>query len=171
MSDFVNFVNAPGVVPSESTSLDRVVSDLLAKNITPVIRWLPVEARTAQAAAEQLDVRVGAIANSLVLLKDDDPLMVLVSGANQVDLNLVSHRVGSRVVLARGRQVRDITGQPIGGVAPLGHPKPIPTLIDSDIGRYCSVWASAGHPRSVFLSDLTTLATVTGGVVMDIAAR
>lgn len=162
--------NSVGAVPAESDAVDRFAGALLERNMPPLIHWLSAEARTAHAAAEQLDVPVGAIAKSLVLLKGVDPILVLVSGANEVDLNLVSRRLGSPVILARGRQVREITGQPIGGVAPLGHPEPIPTLIDSDLGRHSAVWASAGHPRSVFRTDLATLAAVTGGVVTEVAA-
>ncbi|MGW0182211.1 YbaK/EbsC family protein [Nocardia sp. NPDC003345] len=146
-----------------------MISCLLERQIEPAIQWLPSEARTARAAAEQLAVPVGAIANSLVLLCESDPLLVLASGANKVDLGLLSEYVGGPVALARGRRVREITGQPIGGVAPVGHPVPIPTLIDPDLGKYETVWASAGHPRAVFGSDLDRLAAITDGVVLGVA--
>ena len=46
--------------------------------------------------------------------------------------------------------VREHTGQPIGGVAPVGHPKPVTTLIDTWLAKHEQVWAAAGHPHTVF---------------------
>ena len=43
--------------------------------------------------------------------------------------------------------VRQHTGQAIGGVAPIGHPAPIGTLVDVELARYDQVWAAAGHPQ------------------------
>ncbi|HET8970315.1 MAG TPA: YbaK/EbsC family protein, partial [Candidatus Nanopelagicales bacterium] len=59
--------------------------------------------------------------------------------------------------------VRRHTGQPIGGVAPVGHPEPLPTLVDVDLARYAQVWASGGHPHYVFPTNYDELLRITGG--------
>ena len=47
-------------------------------------------------------------------------------------------------------QVRAATGQPIGGVAPVGHPRPVRTLVDVALAAYPVFWAADGTPHTVF---------------------
>lgn len=125
---------------------------------------LPDSARTAQAAADQLGCEVGAIANSLVFDADGAPLLVLTSGAHRVDTARVAELVGARKVRrATPEFVREHTGQPIGGVAPLGHPAPIRTLVDVWLDKHERVWAAGGHPHTVFPTSYEELLRVTGG--------
>ncbi|MFD0890663.1 YbaK/EbsC family protein, partial [Streptosporangium algeriense] len=60
------------------------------------------------------------------------------------------------------------TGQVIGGVAPLGHPAPIRTLVDVWLGRHEVVWAAAGHPHTVFPTSFAELLRVTGGTPVEV---
>ncbi|MFD0905515.1 YbaK/EbsC family protein [Actinomadura sediminis] len=125
---------------------------------------LPESARTAQAAADQLGCEVGAIANSLVFDADGAPLLVLTSGAHRVDTVKVAGLVGARRVRrATPEFVRAATGQPIGGVAPVGHPAPIRTLVDVWLDAYDRVWAAGGHPHTVFPTSYEELLKITGG--------
>ena len=64
--------------------------------------------------------------------------------------------------------VRAATGQVIGGVAPLGHPRPLRTLVDIWLRRYDVVWAAGGHVRTVFPTNFGELATITGGTPADV---
>jgi prolyl-tRNA editing enzyme YbaK/EbsC (Cys-tRNA(Pro) deacylase) len=112
---------------------------------------LPDPAPTAAAAAAQLGCDVGAIANSLVFCADDEPLLVLTSGAHRVDTVQVAELVGAqKVTRASPELVRKATGQPIGGVAPVGHPAPLRTLVDVWLYTFDVVWAAAGHSHTVF---------------------
>src|SRR3954468_21348024 len=128
------------------------VADLLAASgAAGQVRELPGSARTAAEAAVQLGVPVGAIANSLLFDVDGAPLLVLTSGGHRVDETQVAGLLGvPRVRRASPEVVREHTGQPMGGVAPIGHPEPIGTLVDVELSRYERVWASAGHPTAVF---------------------
>jgi prolyl-tRNA editing enzyme YbaK/EbsC (Cys-tRNA(Pro) deacylase) len=101
------------------------------------LRVLPDAATTAAAAASALGVQVGQIANSLVFDADGAPLLVLTSGAHRVDTGKVAALVGAvRVRRASAEFVRAATGQAIGGVAPVGHPAPLPTLVDRTLEQY-----------------------------------
>ncbi|GGV05292.1 hypothetical protein GCM10010182_24990 [Actinomadura cremea] len=125
---------------------------------------LPDSAPTARAAADQLGCEVGAIANSLVFDADGAPLLVLTSGAHRVDTAKVARIVGAREVRrATPEFVREATGQPIGGVAPVGHPAPIRTLVDVWLDGYGRVWAAGGHPHTVFPTSYEELLKITGG--------
>lgn len=65
--------------------------------------------------------------------------------------------------------VRAATGQPIGGVAPIGHPAPVRTLVDNELGRWDVVWAAGGIPHAVYPTTFDELVRVTGGQPADVA--
>jgi prolyl-tRNA editing enzyme YbaK/EbsC (Cys-tRNA(Pro) deacylase) len=64
--------------------------------------------------------------------------------------------------------VRVHTGFTIGGVAPVGHPEPIGTLVDIELARYEQVWAAAGHPHTVFPTTYDELLRLTGGTPAEV---
>ena len=133
------------------------------------VRVLPAEARTAAAAAAALDVPVGAIVNSLVFLADGSPVLILTSGAHRVDVARVATLLGvAALEPAPAAEVREHTGQPAGGVAPLGHPAPLGTLVDVELARYDQVWAAAGHPAAVFPTSYEELLRLTAGTPAEV---
>ena len=133
------------------------------------VRELPEPAPTAATAAAQLGCEVGAIANSLIFSADGAPLLVMTSGAHRVDTARVAELTGVSVVSrANARSVREWTGQAIGGVAPVGHPSPIRTLVDTWLGKYDVIWAAAGHPHAVFPTSYDELLRITGGTPADV---
>lgn len=134
------------------------------------IRILPDAVHTAALAAEALGVRVGQIANSLIFSADGEPLLVMTSGAHRVDTAKVAAALGlSRLDRAKPDFVREHTGQVIGGVAPLGHPKPVRTLVDVDLAQYAEIWAAGGVPQSVFPTTYAELLRITDGAAAEVA--
>ncbi|MEW9548718.1 YbaK/EbsC family protein [Nonomuraea sp. NPDC050783] len=130
---------------------------------------LPEKAPTAASAAAQLGCEVGAIANSLIFDADGAPLLVLTSGAHRVDTALVARTAGATSVRrATPEFVRAATGQPIGGVAPVGHPAPVRTLVDNWLSKHEVVWAAGGHPLTVFPTTFDELVRITGGTPVDV---
>ncbi|MFF8185993.1 YbaK/EbsC family protein [Microbacterium sp. NPDC016588] len=157
---------------SESLSArSRLVAAALERaGITGEIVVLPAAAHTAVLAAEALGVEVGAIANSLVFWSDGEPLLVMTSGAHRVDTAALAARLGCGVIRrATPEQVLAATGQPIGGVAPTGHPAPLTTIVDEDLAAYPRIWAAGGTPQTVFPLTFDELVRLTGGTVMRVA--
>ena len=74
----------------------------------------------------------------------------------------------NRVRRADADFVRAATGQPIGGVAPVGHPKPLRTIVDVDLARYDVVWAAGGHPHYVFPTTYDELLRITAGYAAEV---
>jgi prolyl-tRNA editing enzyme YbaK/EbsC (Cys-tRNA(Pro) deacylase) len=146
------------------------VADLLHKlGVVGSVVELPDPVPTAAAAAAQLGCDVGAIANSLVFSAEGDPLLILTSGAHRVDTMQVAELVGAqKVARASPEFVREVTGQPIGGVAPIGHPAPLRTLVDVWLSTYDVVWAAAGHPHTVFPTTYDELLRITGGTSAEV---
>jgi prolyl-tRNA editing enzyme YbaK/EbsC (Cys-tRNA(Pro) deacylase) len=133
------------------------------------VRTLPAEVRTAAAAAAVVDVPVGAIVNSLVFEAAGAPVLILTSGAHRVDASKVAALLGvPQVSPASADFVRHHTGQAIGGVAPIGHPEPIGTLVDVELARHETVWAAAGHPAAVFSTSYDELLRLTDGTPAEV---
>ena len=133
-------------------------------------RVLPDSARTAPEAAAAVGVDVGAIVKSLVFRCGDDAVLALVSGSNRADEGRLEAELGAPVSRADADLVRAATGFSIGGVPPLGHPRPLRTLVDEDLLGYEVVWAAAGTPHAVFPIEPAELARLTGGRVVRLAA-
>ncbi|NYF18509.1 prolyl-tRNA editing enzyme YbaK/EbsC (Cys-tRNA(Pro) deacylase) [Microbacterium sp. AK009] len=148
----------------------RLVHDALrAAGIAGEIVVLPDAASTALLAAEALGVEVGAIANSLVFWSDGEPLLVMTSGAHRVDTAALAARLGRESIRrATPEQVRDATGQAIGGVAPTGHPAALTTVVDEDLAQYPEIWAAGGTPHTVFPLTFGELVRLTGGTVSKV---
>lgn len=123
-------------------------------------------ARTAAEAAAAVGVEQGAIVKSLVFREGGDggaPVLVLVSGDNRCDEALLG------VERADAAAVREVTGYAIGGVPPVGHPQPLRTVVDEQLGRFDVVWAAAGTPHAVFPISFADLVRLTGGEVRAVS--
>ncbi|OLT45120.1 aminoacyl-tRNA deacylase [Saccharomonospora sp. CUA-673] len=140
------------------------------------IRILPADARTAELAAAALGVEVGAIANSLVFratFADAEvrALLALTSGAHRANTDTLAALVGATEVgRADPEFVKEHTGQAIGGVAPIGHPQRLLTLVDTALAGHPVVWAAAGHPKSVYPTTFDDLLAATSGTAADVSA-
>jgi prolyl-tRNA editing enzyme YbaK/EbsC (Cys-tRNA(Pro) deacylase) len=152
-------------------SVARVTERLAELGAGGQVRTLDDAARTAAQAAAQLGVEVAQIANSLVFAADGAPLLVMASGGHRVDTAKLAAQVGAASVdRATPEFVREHTGFAIGGVAPVGHPEPLRTLVDTELDRYREVWAAAGHPHTVFPTTYAELLRITGGQPADVGA-
>ena len=157
--------------PDRHPSTDRVAQALRDGGATGDVRQLADSTRTAQEAADALGAPVGAIVKSLVFTADGEPVLILASGNHQVDIAKIAAVLGAqRVARADADTVRAATGYPIGGVAPLAHPAPLRTVIDTHLSGFEVVWAAAGTPHAVFPTTYDELVRLTGGSPADVAA-
>jgi len=173
----------------------RVAEVLAAAGVSGAVRELPVAATTAAQAAAQLGVEIGAIANSLIFVAkvtgerasqrseerneprsraigaaDGEPVLVLTSGAHRGDTDRVARLLGVSALRRAGPDlVRAATGQPIGGVAPVGHPRRLRTLVDTALAPHPVVWAAGGTPHTVFPTSYPELLLITEGSPADVA--
>jgi prolyl-tRNA editing enzyme YbaK/EbsC (Cys-tRNA(Pro) deacylase) len=157
-------VSAPqGLLARESVR--RVQAALAAGGSAAQVIALAATARTAADAAASLGVPVGAIVKTLVFAIGGRAVLALVAGDRQCDIARLPNALGVAGAAARADAdlVKQATGFSIGGVAPLGHPAPIPTAIDASLGRFETVYAAAGHPHCVFATSLAELERLTGG--------
>jgi prolyl-tRNA editing enzyme YbaK/EbsC (Cys-tRNA(Pro) deacylase) len=148
---------------------EHVAARLRELGVNGEVKELPEPAPSAATAAAQLGCEVGAIANSLVFVADGEPLLILTSGAHRVDTAKLAALVGVvKIKRADPQFVLTATGQPVGGVGPIGHPAPIRTLVDEWLAGHDVVWAGAGHPHTLFPTNYAELLRITGGTATQV---
>ena len=135
-----------------SKSVNRVKAAAEAAGLTVEILRMPDSTRTAAEAAAACGCDVAQIVKSLIFKGGESGALklLLVSGANQVDLEKAAALVGEPLERADPKEVREITGFAIGGVSPLGHMSPVETWMDETLLGFGTVWAAAGAPNAVF---------------------
>lgn len=159
---------------TDHAGVNRVRQALAQAGVPDRIQVLDAGARTAAEAAASLGVGVAQIANSLVFVAkphhdavggdDPYPVLVMASGGHRVEEDLVAALFGAAEIRrAAPDLVRTATGFVIGGVSPVGHLHPLPTLVDASLADLGEVWAAAGHPHTVFPTSHDELVRLTGG--------
>ncbi|WP_332761210.1 YbaK/EbsC family protein [Pseudarthrobacter sp.] len=140
----------------------NVKSALTAAGVQDTVRIFDTKVPTAAAAAEALGCDVAAITNSLIFDVDGAPLLILASGAAKVDTKLVAVQLGTgKIRRAAATFVLQHTGQEVGGVAPIGHPEKIRTLLDNSLKAHKLIWAGAGDHNSMFSITYEDLLRIT----------
>jgi Cys-tRNA(Pro) deacylase len=133
------------------------------------VRKFPEGTKTAQDAADAIGVTVGQIVKSLVFGVDDEIVMALVSGVNQLDeKKLAAAAGGAKCKRVDADAVREATGYAIGGVPPLGLATQIRVFIDPDLLQYDEVWAAAGTWNDVFPVSPSQLVIASLGFVTEL---
>ncbi|OGO27160.1 MAG: hypothetical protein A2136_05620 [Chloroflexi bacterium RBG_16_54_11] len=133
---------------------------------------LPSSTRTSAEAALAVGCQVGQIAKSIVFktFTTQQPVLVIASGHNRVDEQIISSLVREPITKADADFVRLRTGFAIGGVPPVGHTVPLQTFIDQDLFQYDEIWAAAGTPHAVFRLTPADLLRMTGAQVITITS-
>ena len=155
-----------------SKSVDRVARAAADLELDVEIKRMGESTRTAEDAARACGCAVGQIVKSLIFKGRDsgDLVLLLVSGANRVDMALAAAAAGEPLDRADANEVRARTGFAIGGVAPIGHLEAPRIWMDRDLDQYAEIWAAAGAPDAVFPITPAELRRATGAVVAQLAA-
>jgi prolyl-tRNA editing enzyme YbaK/EbsC (Cys-tRNA(Pro) deacylase) len=151
-------------------SAARVQAFLNTQGLLHSVMELPDSTRTAQEAADSIGCQVAQIAKTVVFrdLDGNEPVIVVASGVNRVDVAKIEACTGLRLVKADADFIRSQTGFVIGGVPPAGHDRVIRSLLDHDLQAFTELWAAAGTPHAVFRLTPNDLEKLTGGQWLDI---
>ena len=147
----------------------RVIEAAREAGLEISTRRFPEGTKTAADAAMAIGVVVGQIVKSLVFGVDNEIVMALVSGSNQLDeKKLAAAAGGLKCSRVDADAVRAATGYPIGGVPPFGHSTQLRVFVDPDLLQYDEVWAAAGTWNDNFGAAPADIVRVAGGVVTDL---
>ena len=150
---------AEGLHPSAA----RVARALSEQGVKGPVRQFHESTKTSAEAAAALNCELGAIASCLVFVLDDEPVVILKSGAFRVDTAQFVQLVGGTSLRrASAEEVREATGQPIGGVSPAGWPARLRVFIDDSLADFDVIWSACGTPNAVFATTYDELRRLTG---------
>lgn len=152
-------------------SAKRVQEFLKKRGFAFEVKELKSSTRTAQEAADSIGCDVSQIAKSLVFKekKSGEPILVIASGSNRVDVKKVEAATGFKLGKADGAYVKENVGYAIGGVPPVGHISPLKTVLDPDLKEYDVIWAAAGTPFAVFQLNPHDIESLTDGRWVDLS--
>ena len=152
-----------------SKSLKRVRRVLEEAGIGVDILEMAEGTRTADEAARAAGCALDQIVKSIIFRGEADGHVVLflTAGGNRVDPDKASAVAGEPLGKADAQLIRAETGFAIGGVAPIGHLRPIHSYLDPRLLDFDVVWAAAGTPRHVFAIDPREIQRLSGAVVAD----
>ncbi len=133
-------------------SLKRVSAALESAGISTDIVEMTVSTKTAQEAADAIEVEVDQIAKSVIFrgTVSNAPFLFVTAGTNRVDAHLASALAGEALGKADAAFIRQTTGFAIGGCAPIGAIAPLQTWIDQRLFDFDVIWAAAGTPHHMF---------------------
>ena len=145
---------------------------LRAEGVDHEIIQLPSSSRSAELAAEALGVPVSWVVKSLVFMADGQPVLALVDGDATVDTEALARVLGARVaVLARGREVRELTGYKPGAVPPVGLETDLPVLADPAVFAPEVVYCGGGTTTAILRVRASDLERLLEARVVPIARR
>lgn len=155
------------VAMRDSSDVERTAEEL---RIQADLHAQLQDASTVQAAADALEVEPNQIGKSIVLMvADEEPVVVVARGPDVVSLDKVAEHVNvdpEEVRLAEPDEIQSFTGYPVGAVPPLGHERPLRTLVDDRVLEHDEVYVGGGS-EDVMLEirsqDLRKLPDVSSG--------
>jgi Cys-tRNA(Pro) deacylase len=153
-----------------SPSAIKIQEALKAQGLRCQVVEMRETTRSAMDAAHALGCRVEQIVKTLVFktTKTNRPILVAASGANRVNVKTLGQFLSEPIKMADADFVREKTGFAIGGVPPLGHPRPLKTYIDEDLLKNDEIWAAAGSPNAMFRLTPKDLQKITAGEIISV---
>ena len=133
-----------------------------------IIMFEAEQAKTSASAAEHLGCEVAQIAKSIVV-KAENPILVIISGDVRVDLKKLSEVIEEKAKLASPEYVLEEVGFIIGGVPPMGFDKPVRILMDKSVERFTDVFSSGGSRESILRISVDELKNATKCELVDVS--
>jgi prolyl-tRNA editing enzyme YbaK/EbsC (Cys-tRNA(Pro) deacylase) len=146
---------------------EKVRSSLQAHGLA-AIEFEPGSTPTAPLAARALDVRVGQIAKSILLVgKDGRFYLAVCPGDRRISSSKLKKVIGVKTRMGNPEETLQATGFLPGGVCPFGLTD-LPILLDEHLAEYERIYPAAGTDASAVEMTFPQLERVTGGRVCDL---
>ncbi len=124
----------------------------------------------SETAAKAVGCSVGEIAQSILFIIGNKPVVVVTSGDVRVKTSKLKQTLGltGRARLPEASEVLHHTGYAPGGVCPFLLPAGLQVLIDGSMRRFPVVYAAAGNKHSAVPVTVDQLLEITGGVEAEV---
>ena len=141
-----------------------------ARGLSKEIRSFEESTHNSELAAQTLGVQIGQIAKTILLMVDESPVVVVISGDRRVDFKKVKAlRGGKKVRLGGPEDVTARTGFKVGAVSPVALPPGIPVYQDLSLRRFDAIYPAAGETNNMFATTPEELLSLTGAQEKDLA--
>ena len=118
-----------------------------------------------QAAAEREQQPEQIIRSILFRLSQDEYVIVLMAGPQQIDWKALRRYLGqSRVTMASQDEVLKMTGYKVGSISPFGLPQPIRTLVDESVLAQDEISIGSGVRSTTVIMKTAVLMQALGDV-------
>lgn len=153
-------------MPKKATGGTPATTVLAQSGVPHVLRTYrhtPQAPSFGMEAARELGVEPERVFKTLLVEVDGDLVVGIVPVDTELDLKALASAVGGkRAAMAAVERAERSTGYVAGGISPLGHPTPHPTILDDSALDHHTIFVSAGkrgldvelEPRD--LIDLTS---------------
>ncbi|MBP2322892.1 Cys-tRNA(Pro)/Cys-tRNA(Cys) deacylase [Kibdelosporangium banguiense] len=122
-------------------------------------------------AAEALGLAPERVFKTLLAEVDGSLTVGIVPVTAQLDLKALAAAVnGKKARMADVADAERATGYVAGGISPLGQRKRLPTVVDSSVLEFSTLFCSAGRRGLEVELDPADLIRLTGAIVAEIAA-
>jgi Cys-tRNA(Pro) deacylase len=154
----------------EERGANEVRAFFAAHGVRKEIHTFDESTHNSELAAKSLGVEVGQIAKTILLMVDEKPVVVVISGDRRVDFKKVKAlRGGKRVRLAGPEDVVTRTGFKVGAVSPVALPEGIPVFLDVSLRRFPEIYPAAGETNNMFVTTPDELLFLTRAEEKDLA--
>jgi len=99
---------------------------------------------TVALAAEAHGVTPAEIAKTLSLRLHGEPILLVMGGEARLDNRKYKDRFGTKAKMLDAEEVLAATSHPVGGVCPIGLPRPLRVYADVSLRRFAMVVPAAG---------------------------
>ncbi len=154
----------------EERGANEVRAFFEARGLSREIHTFGESTHNSELAAQGLGVEVGQIAKTILLMVDESPVVVVISGDRRVDFKKVKTlRGGRRVRLAGPEDVVAHTGFKVGAVSPVALPEGIPVFLDVSLRRFPQIYPAGGETNNMFVTTPDELLSLTRAEEKDLA--
>ncbi|WP_258725649.1 YbaK/EbsC family protein [Cellulomonas sp. NS3] len=160
-------MTTPSRTPQPAVARTQQFLDRHAPGVSVLVP--DADTSTVAAAAVALGVRPGQIAKTLAVRAGESVLLLVMSGDARLDNRKFRDRFGAKPRMLGAEETEELTGQPVGGVGPLGHPSGLPVFADESLRAYDAVYPAAGSRSSAVRLTLEQLETLTHATWVDVS--
>lgn len=162
-----------GFSDSEGLGMSRedLESYLLKRNVKARIPTFEEHTMTVEDAERQLGMSRERIIKSLLFIDGSGtPILGIVTGDKRISVKKLRRACGARKLkLAPPDVVKSITGYDVGALPPVGHKRPIRTIIDPKVMTFENVYGGGGEANALLEIDPNDIKRLSGAEVVDIS--
>src|SRR5580765_7309920 len=124
---------------------------------------------TVALAAEAHGVTPAEIAKTLSLRLHGEPILLVMGGEARLDNRKYKDRFGTKAKMLDAEEVLAATSHPVGGVCPIGLPRPLRVYADVSLRRFAMVVPAAGDTHHAMRIAPERLAQLANAEWVDVA--